>query len=75
MIRITRPLTTTPAPAPVWSCDLEDFIIITIIYRSNYIVLAGRCEGGGLTADPGPLCVAAVAIVAIVRGAPCLPSD
>ena len=73
MIRINRPL--TPAPVPVWSCDLEDFIIITIIYRSNYIVLAGRCEGGGLTADPGPQCVAAVAIVAIVRGAPCLPSD
>ena len=73
MIRITRPLTTTPAP--LWSCDQEDFIIITIIYKSNYIVLAGGCEGRGLTADPGPQCVAAVAIVAIVRGAPCLPSD
>ena len=73
MIRITRPLTTTPAP--LWSCDQEDFIIITIIYKSNYIVLAGGCEGAGLTADPGPQCVAAVAIVAIVRGAPCLPSD
>ena len=45
MIRITRPLTTTPAP--VWSCDQEDFIIITIIYNSNYIVLAGGCEGRG----------------------------
>ena len=67
MIRITRPLTTTPAP--LWSCDQEDFIIITIIYKSNYIVLAGRCEGGGLTADPGTQCVAAVVIV------PCLPSD
>ena len=49
MIRITRPLTTTPAPAAprTWSCDLEDFIIITIIYKSNYIVLAGRCEERG----------------------------
>ena len=45
MIRITRPLTTTPAPK--WLCDQEDFIIITIIYRSNYIVLAGGCEGRG----------------------------
>ena len=74
MIRITRPLTTTPAPAPVWSCDQEDFIIITIIYRSNYIVLAGGCEGRGDLQRILAPSVSQLSLLSLLCS-PCLPSD